>query len=122
MDVDNMVETIEGEYWNRNVLENRIEQIKEEGDDKDEKSFFETWSDGIKAITPLQMTKVNLFGLFIILVGIIIGLYMTFKTKMWWLVVILSGSLIVSLSSFVGTYRNYLNLIGFYKVVGGNNE
>lgn len=65
--------------------------------------FFSRWKEGIKAITPLQMAKVNIFGSLFVFVGIFIGLYTTYKTT--WLFIILLGSLILTSISFISTLQ-----------------
>ena len=69
--------------------------------------FFHRWGEGIQKITPLQLTFQQLIGQIIVLIGIIVGLFVTFSYKQWWLFVILVGSLIVAGTSLIGVWQKY---------------
>ena len=71
------------------------------------REFFHRWGEGIQKITPLQLTFQQLIGQIIVLVGIIVGLFVTFSYKQWWLFIILIGSLIVAGTSLIGTWQKY---------------
>jgi hypothetical protein len=71
------------------------------------KEFMARWKKGIEGITPLQQSKSSLMGSVIVLVGIFWGMVVTFFAQIWWLFVILLGSLIVSLTALLGTYQKY---------------
>ncbi len=72
------------------------------------KEFFSRWGEGIKKVTPFQQIKVTLIGSFIILIGIIIGGITAYVYSMWWLLIILFGSLIVQGLAFLGSIQKYL--------------
>ena len=69
--------------------------------------FFHRWNEGIQKITPLQMTFQQLIGQVIVLIGIIVGLVVTFYYKQWWIFVILIGSFIVAGTSLIGVWQKY---------------
>lgn len=71
------------------------------------REFFKRWGEGIQMITPLQLTFQQLIGQTIVLFGIVIGLYVTFVNKQWWIFVILIGSLIVAGTSMIGVIQKY---------------
>lgn len=74
------------------------------------KEFFSRWKEGIQKITPMQQTAVNLMGNVLVVVGVIIGLITTFLVKLWWLFIILSGSLLLTTMGLVGTLQKYFVL------------
>jgi len=73
-----------------------------EGKEVSASEFIQRWKEGIKKITPLQQTNVQLNGTYLVLIGVIIGLYSTFHTKMWWMFIILLGSLVLVGVSWIG--------------------
>jgi hypothetical protein len=87
------------------------------------KQYRARWKEGIQAITPLQQTKTNLIGQWIVLIGIVIGLIATFRLKLWWLCIILIGSSIISITSLLGFYQKYFILRDLDKIImGGQDE
>jgi len=80
------------------------------------KQFFKRWGEGIQKITPIQLTFQQLIGQVIVLVGIIIGLVISFRYKQWWLFIILCGSLLVAGSTFIGSLQKYKVLKQFMAV------
>jgi len=70
--------------------------------------FFRRWGEGIKKATPLQLTKINFYGMGLVVAGIFIGLYATAKSKSWWLFTILCGSLILTIVSIVGNIQKFI--------------
>jgi len=74
------------------------------------KEFFERWKEGIQKITPLQQTKISLQGVLLVLVGVIIGLISTFMTAVWWLFIVLIGSLFLTSVNLIGTLQRYFAL------------
>lgn len=72
------------------------------------KQFFTRWGDGIKKVTPFQQIKVALVGSSIILIGIILGVFVSISTKLWWLLIILIGTLIVQGVGLLGSVQKYL--------------
>ena len=74
------------------------------------KEFFKRWKGGIEAITPLQQAKVSLMGNVLVLVGVVTGLITTFSLKVWWLFIILCGSLLLTSMGFLATIQKYFAL------------
>ena len=68
---------------------------------------FARWKEGIAGITALQMTKQQLNGMRIILLGIICGITVCFFNikNLWWLCIILIGSLYVNVTQYIGTWQ-----------------
>lgn len=84
--------------------------------------FMSRWRKGIQGVTPLQQTHMNLIGMIIVLVGIFSGLLVTAFTNIWWLFIILIGSLFVSGTNLLGTYQRYLALKKIEEVLKGGSE
>ena len=88
-----------------------------EGNKLTAREFIERWKSGIQKVTALQQLKSSMFGYIFIFVGILLGLFFTFKAKQYWLFIILIGSLIISLAQFLAVYQNYLNIKNIYMVI-----
>jgi len=75
------------------------------------KQFFKRWGKGIEGITPLQQSKTQLFGTWIVISGIIAGIMINILTRIknqwYWITIVLMGSLIISSISMVGIYQKY---------------
>lgn len=67
-----------------------------EGNKLTTKEFITRWKDGIEGITPLQKVKTQLVGMKITLLGLFLGLIVTFFAlkHLWWVGIILVGALI----------------------------
>lgn len=76
---------------------------------------------GVKAATPLQLAKIELSGQFLILIGILIGIYATFTSRTWWLLIILIGSLIVTSTGLFARLQRFKLLKDASKLLGGLN-
>jgi len=76
----------------------------------DIKTFFKKWGEGIQKITPLQQSKINLFGNVLVVIGVLIGLYATFTSKTWWLFTVLCGSLMLTSIGLLANYQKYVVL------------
>jgi len=84
--------------------------------------FFSKWKQGIKDITPIQFTWINLQGVILILIGALIGLYITYG-ETWWLFIILCGTLFITLNNLVQTIQKLVILYEFEDMKGGiDNE
>lgn len=83
------------------------------------KEFFSRWKQGVKDITPAQMNKINLQGNVMVLVGVLIGLWVTFQSKTWWLFVILCGSLFITGTGLLGAIQKQIMLKEFEKAMKG---
>lgn len=71
------------------------------------REFLHQWKEGMKYLTPLQQAKSNQLGFLIVFIGIIWGMAMSIKIKQWWLLVILTGSFIITGTSF---HANWIKL------------
>ena len=71
------------------------------------KEYIERWKQGIAGITPFQLVKQQLRGMNIILLGIFCGIVVCFFNlkNLWWLLIILIGSLYVNVTQYIGTWQ-----------------
>lgn len=74
------------------------------------REFMRRWKKGIEGITPLQQASTIIRGTFIVLIGIIWGIVFAIIFSMWWLGVILLGSLIITCAQLLGQYQKYWQL------------
>ena len=72
--------------------------------------FFTKWKKGIQMITPLQLITINLFSSLLIVIGVVIGLYATYTSEVYWLFTILCGSFFLSSTSLIGMVKQYWQL------------
>jgi len=83
------------------------------------KEFFRRWGQGIQQITPMQQVKISLIGNVLIIIGVLIGLYATATSKVWWLFVILCGSFFLTMIGLLGNLQKYFALSKLNKEMGG---
>ena len=74
------------------------------------KEFLERWKKGIQKVTPLQQTKISLQGVVLVLIGVVVGIVSSFMTGIWWLLIILCGSLFLTVINLIGTLQRYYSL------------
>jgi len=74
------------------------------------KQFFKQWGRGVASVRPLEQTKVQLWSFLPMLGGITWGITVTFLGKQYWLTLILSGSLPITLIQVLATYQKYKKL------------
>ena len=79
--------------------------IRRTGEKVTIKEFWNRWKQGMSEITPLQQCQVNQLGYITVLIGVIWGIIFSFRLSQWWLVVVLSGSLIVSSTAFLSNWQ-----------------
>ena len=77
------------------------------GDELSFKEFLTYWKNGIEGTTPLQQTKIILWCMIPIIAGIIMGIVVSSFSKMWWIVLILIGSLPITLIQLLATWQKY---------------
>lgn len=77
------------------------------------KEFFSRWGEGIKAITPYQNAKINFVSTFIIIIGLVLGIVVNVFARTWWLVIVLSGALVMTVMSQI---MNFQKLVVFKKL------
>ncbi len=71
------------------------------------KEFFKSWKQGVEGITPLQQTTTTLWSYPLVLGGIITGMVIMIIRREWWLVLILTGSLPMTLMGLLSTIQKY---------------
>jgi len=71
------------------------------------KEFMQRWKQGIQEITPLQSTSISLWSSIWVLIGIILGIIICWMQELYWVVLILWGSLFLSVMSFIGIWQKY---------------
>ena len=76
----------------------------------DAKEFLERWKEGMKGITPLQQMKSMQTGYFIMIAGTIFGIVVSIITKIWWLLIILLGNLLINGTSALGNWQKIKQL------------
>ena len=81
------------------------------------KEFISRWKGGIEMVTPLQRTKVDLVSYTIILIGMILGIIINVHAKVWWLVIVLSGSLLLLVMTYLGVIQKFKMLTKFEQEV-----
>jgi len=92
------------------------------------KEFFKKWGEGIQKITPLQQVKIQRNSTWLVILGVVIGLYSTFVTKVWWLFIILVGSFFLTIVNYIGIAQRLKILkdidvqFGGYVDLGGNKK
>lgn len=73
--------------------------------------FFRRLKAGIETTSQVKQQKSQFWGHPFILLGILAGIYITFRAKTYWLTSILFGSLIIEIITIYGTYQKYLILV-----------
>ncbi len=81
------------------------------------KEFMKSWKEGVEGITPLQQTKTTLWSYPLVLGGILTGIVITILKKQWWLVLILSGSLPMTLIGLLSTWQKFKQQSKIYKTM-----
>ena len=72
------------------------------------RQFLKRWKKGVEGITPLQQTITTLWSFPLVLGGVITGIVIMVIRREWWLLVILCGSLPMTLMGLLSTYQKYL--------------
>lgn len=73
------------------------------------KEYGERFKEGLQKISPLQQLKISFRGNLLVVVGLVIGLWVTFNS-MWWLFLILCGASINTLIALLGTWQKIKTL------------
>jgi uncharacterized membrane protein YoaK (UPF0700 family) len=84
------------------------------------KEFISKWKGGIEMVTPLQRAKVDLISYSIIIIGMILGIIINIRAKVWWLVIVLSGSLLLLVMTYLSAIQKYKMLNKFEQEVKQN--
>ena len=69
--------------------------------------FMRRWKNGVEGITPLQQTKTTLWSYPLVIMGILTGMIIMVLRKEWWLILILTGSLPMTLIGLLSTWQKY---------------
>jgi len=71
------------------------------------KEYIARWKEGTAGITPYQLTSQQLRGMNIVLLGLLCGIVVCFFNikNLWWLLIILIGSLYVNVTMYIGTWQ-----------------
>jgi len=77
------------------------------GDELTFKEFIKSWKNGIEGSTPLQQTKITLWFMIPILVGLFYGFFATIFSKMYWLALVLFGSFPITVIQLIATWQRY---------------
>ena len=77
------------------------------------KEYFKRWGEGIEGITPAQKLNSQLSGTTISMVGIILGLCVSFLNlkQLWWVSIILAGAFINTYIQWIG-FRQQKRIFG----------
>ena len=87
------------------------------------KEFFKRWKKGIDGVTPLQQVSSQMNATLIMMIGTLGGIFVSFFNvkKLWWLTIILIGSLFNSLIQYIGMMQKKKLLKGFTETIDINN-
>lgn len=95
-------------------------KIKKTGEELSFKQFFKLWRKGVDGVTPIQQSFSQVLGTWIvlsgILCGIIVNLLVRLKNVWWWLTVILTGSLLLTIMQQIGALQKYWRIKEVEKV------
>ncbi len=78
-----------------------------DGEELSFKQFTKRWKSGVVDITPLQQTTTTLWSFIPLVAGILWGISVTLIGGIYWMSLILSGSLPITLIQVIGTYQRY---------------
>jgi len=78
-----------------------------DGEELSLKQFLKRWKSGVVDITPLQQTTTTLWSFIPVVAGIVWGISVTFIGGIYWMSLILAGSLPITLIQVIGTYQRY---------------
>ncbi len=81
------------------------------------KEFMKRWKEGVEGITPLQQTKTTLWSYPLVLGGVLTGIVIMIFREEWWLVLILIGSLPMTLIGLLSTWQKFKQQNKIYKTM-----
>lgn len=81
--------------------------------------FLKRWKKGIALVTPQQMTWNTIIGLGISTVGIVWGIVYSIILNLWWLLIILSGALMVTSMQLLGNLQKYMAMKKMEAMING---
>lgn len=71
------------------------------------KDFRKRFIKGVEGATPLQQTRITLISFLPIFAGMIWGIVMTIMGKVYWMSLILAGSIPITLVQFISSWQRY---------------
>ncbi len=74
------------------------------------KQFLSRWKEGVEGTSPLQQKKISLWSFVPLFAGIIWGIVISLMGKTYWLALILSGSLPLTIINFISTLQQYRSI------------
>lgn len=74
------------------------------------KQFISRWKEGMQNVTPIQQIKAQLPSYALILIGVALGLFFSYKSRTWWLFIILLGTLMINSVSLLNLWNRYTML------------
>ena len=87
------------------------------GEELNLKQFLGRWKKGVEGVTPLQQTTTTLWSYPLVIGGLVTGIVIMIIRKEWWLLVILCGSLPMTLMGLLSTYQKYIQQKRIYKIM-----
>ena len=69
------------------------------------KEFMKKWKEGMEGITPVQQLKSNALGYYLVFLGEIVGVITAIWMKQWWLLIIMFGSIVLSVVAYIGNWQ-----------------
>ncbi len=71
------------------------------------RQFLRRWGKGVEGITPIQQTRTTLLSYPLVLGGVLTGIVIMILRTEWWLLLILSGSLPMTIMGLISTWQKY---------------
>jgi hypothetical protein len=71
------------------------------------RQFLTRWKTGLQGVTPFQQTKMQIWSMIIIIIGIVCGFVITLFAiqTLWWLTIILGGAFFNSIVQLLGLWQ-----------------
>ena len=98
--------------------------LTKSGEEIDWKEYFHRWKLGIQGITMEQKLTVQIRGVQIMIIGILMGLFVSIFgwKKLWWVVIILIGVLINTIVQYLGLLQQKIMFNNINKQLEGGNQ
>jgi hypothetical protein len=79
------------------------------------KEFLQRSKQGLRGITPLQQTNIQIKGTVIIIIGLLMGIFVSIIgiKRLWWLLIILIGGMFNTLIQLLGLWQKKQILLKF---------
>lgn len=84
---------------------NKLKNLKENYKKLGYKKFMERWKEGTMRITPLQLAKIEFYGLIGSIFGITASIILLFIFKFWYISFALVFSIVIHISQAIGKYQ-----------------